>query len=454
VTRTPNSPMYDTTVLAAAKSVSDRAIASLLEGRRPKRAVVTRAPAGAGKTGFLINASDSIRKRKLRVAIGTPTNEQAFELVRRLASAPSRTITYVPATSIEVPVPLRALRNVRTVTAREANSGDLIVATLNKLGDAFSRHDIGPVDVLLIDESYQAKSAVYYAAGGLADLHLLVGDYGQLMPFSTVPDPDFWRGLPENPLQTAVGILLRNHPTTPVFSLPLSRRLDARAVAVTQSFYPDLPFRAAVLPDVRELRLVPSVSTRGQGRIVDAALDRAAQSGWAHVELPAAPVLTTDPDVVSVISALVDRLAQRGARVRCELSTEWRDLDPARIAVAVSHNDQKDILRARLDAQGNQNVVVETANKLQGLEFDFVIAWHPLAGLPNADEFHLDPGRLCVMMTRHRHACVVVGRASDRMLLDAIPPPTPAYLGDDPEPLYQGWAVHEAVFGAMEQHRV
>ena len=446
--------MYDSAVLAAARSESNKAIESLLEARNPRRGVVTRAPAGAGKTGFLINASDTIRKRKLRLAIGTPTNEQAFELVRRLASAPSRTITYIPATSIEVPGDLRRLRNVRTVTAQEANSGDLIVATLHKLGDAFSRRNLNPVDVLLVDESYQANSAVYYAVGGLADLHLLVGDYGQLRPFSTVPDPDYWRGLSENPLQTAVGILLRNHPTTPVFNLPLSRRLDARAVAVAQSFYPDLLFRAAVLPEVRELRLLPSVSRRGQGRLVDAALDRAARSGWAHVELPEAPVLTTDPDVVRLISDLVDRLGQRGARVRCELNTDWRALDPGRIAVVVSHNDQKDILRARLDEQGHSNVVVETANKVQGLEFDFVIAWHPLAGLPNTDEFHLDPGRLCVMMTRHRHACVVVGRTSDRTLLDAIPPPTPAYLGDDPEPLYQGWGVHEAVFAAMEPHRV
>ena len=62
-----------------------------------------------------------------------------------------------------------------------------------------------------------------------------------------------------------------------------------------------------------------------------------------------------------------------------------------------------------------------------------------LAGLPEADEFHLDPGRLCVLMTRHRHACIVVGRESDRTLLHTIPPSTPAYLGWDPDPMYDGW---------------
>ena len=103
---------------------------------------------------------------------------------------------------------------------------------------------------------------------------------------------------------------------------------------------------------------------------------------------------------------------------------------------------------------GHSEVVVETANKLQGLEFELVIAWHPLAGLPDADEFHLDAGRLCVLLTRHRQACISIGRASDRELLDAIPPASPAYLGFSPDPLYQGWETHEAVFAAMEAHRL
>jgi superfamily I DNA and/or RNA helicase len=76
----------------------------------------------------------------------------------------------------------------------------------------------------------------------------------------------------------------------------------------------------------------------------------------------------------------------------------------------VSHNDQKDFLRLAMSAQGIGGVVVETANKLQGFEFDVVVAWHPLTGLPEPDGFHLDPGRLCILLTRHRHACIVVGR--------------------------------------------
>ena len=55
------------------------------------------------------------------------------------------------------------------------------------------------------------------------------------------------------------------------------------------------------------------------------------------------------------------------------------------MAVGVSHNDQKQLLRSQLDSIGFSEVVVETANKLQGLEFDVVIAWHPLAGIPDRE---------------------------------------------------------------------
>jgi hypothetical protein len=97
---------------------------------------------------------------------------------------------------------------------------------------------------------------------------------------------------------------------------------------------------------------------------------------------------------------------------------------------------------------------VDTANKLQGLTFEVVLAWHPLAGLTDVDPFHLDPGRLCVMLTRHRQACIVLGRAADRELVEGIPPATPGFVGWDANPALDGWYVHEAVFHALEPHRI
>jgi hypothetical protein len=58
-----------------------------------------------------------------------------------------------------------------------------------------------------------------------------------------------------------------------------------------------------------------------------------------------------------------------------------------------------------------------------------------------------------VLLTRHRHACIVIGRAGDRTLLGSIPPATPAYLGCHEDPVLDGWETHLAVFDALEKHR-
>jgi hypothetical protein len=175
----------------------------------------------------------------------------------------------------------------------------------------------------------------------------------------------------------------------------------------------------------------------------------------AHVELPRAAVLPAGPEAVELLTSLVRRLFEREPQVRCERQLSPARLRPGQVAVGVSHNDQKGFLRAALDARGLTGVVVETANKLQGLEFDVVFVWHPLAGLLEADGFHLDPGRLGVLLTRHRQASVVVGRQDDCELLeDQILPPTTAYLGWDPDPVLDGWEIHRQVFVALEPFRV
>jgi hypothetical protein len=209
-----------------------------------------------------------------------------------------------------------------------------------------------------------------------------------------------------------------------------------------------------VLPGVRQLRLCKAASHPSLRRL-DSTLELAAKEGWGHVELPRAAVLPADPEAVDILASLVTRLFEREPQVRCERQPTATGLRPGQVAVGVSHNDQKDFLRVALADRGLGEVVVETANKLQGLEFEVVFVWHPLAGLPEADGFHLDPGRLCVLLTRHRQACVVVGRTGDRDLLeDQVPPPTAAYLGWDPDPVLDGWEVHREVFAALESFRV
>src|SRR5438067_7061904 len=135
-TATARNP-YDASVIESARLVSDAAINDLLSRRGSDRGVVVTAPAGAGKTGFVVHAVGATRRRKLRVAVGTPTNEQAFSLVRRIAiSSPKEMITFVPASAVTLPSDAAQLPNVQQVKAAHANSAGVIVGTLSKLGDA------------------------------------------------------------------------------------------------------------------------------------------------------------------------------------------------------------------------------------------------------------------------------------------------------------------------------
>lgn len=448
--------LYNTRIVSDAENAGDAAITELLSSRKGERGVHVTAPAGAGKSHLISKAAGIARRRRLRVAVAAPTNEQAFGLVRTIAGHHcgngQQVVTFVPARAVSLPDAIRRLPGVQECDASDAARENLIVGTLSKLGDAFARGNFSTFDVLLIDESYQADAGKYYAVGDLAPVHLLVGDGGQISPFSTIDDPCRWRGLSEDPLQTAVGVLRRNHPHTAVYGLPITRRLDDRAVSIARLFYPALSFGPAVLPGVREVRLGKASGSQ-RFRKLDAALDLAACEGWTNIELPHVPVLQADPGVVNVLTDLIHRLFNRQPEIRCERHLRFARLEQRQVAVGVSHNDQKDFLRVALGARGLDEVVVETANKLQGLEFEIVFVWHPLSGLPEADAFHLDPGRLCVLLTRHRQACIVVGRVGDRDLLAGqVPPATEAYLGWDPDPVLDGWEVHQDVFSALEPH--
>jgi hypothetical protein len=58
------------------------------------------------------------------------------------------------------------------------------------------------------------------------------------------------------------------------------------------------------------------------------------------------------------------------------------------------------------------------------------------------------------MLTRHRHACIVVGRASDAALVGDLPPASDAWLGYDIDPEVDGWFAQQLVFNQLEPHAV
>lgn len=391
-----------------------------------------------------------------RIVVTAPTNEQVYALVRAIAEKrPGQALHYTPSKAAELPfIPPPGL--VVCEPTGKSHGYRILVATLHKVADAFGRGDLEEADLLIIDEAFQANSGIYYQVAEIAPAHLLVGDAGQIDPFSTAPAAAELRGLAEDPIRTSVEVLLENHPESPRHRLPITRRLDERAVPAARSFYsPEHEFEAAVPAGVRTLEFATRLQHDPRQRELDAILRSAASAGWAHLELPAAPALPSDPDLVDLAADLVaTALApDMHAIVECERHGR-RALTPDRIAVGASHREQVRALRRAMLDRGVEDVTVDTANRLQGLEFDLVVALHPLAGLPAPDAFHLESGRLCVLTTRHRQACIVIGRASDRELLNALPPSGEAYLGREDEPLLDGWSTHQRFFDALAPYRV
>jgi hypothetical protein len=127
------------------------------------------------------------------------------------------------------------------------------------------------------------------------------------------------------------------------------------------------------------------------------------------------------------------------------------------MAIGVAHRIQRAVVRTELDRHAAaagvdaSAVTVETANRLQGREFDVVLVLHPLSGRASTSEFHLETGRLCVLLSRHRHACIVVGRAGIKQLLDDHPLSSPIWLGA-PIPVPDGWEANEMVLERLGPH--
>jgi len=359
-------------------------------------------------------------------------------------------------------VPAPRIARHPNVTARTAIADlvdhPLVIATAAKwatLGEAGLRWPWA-----IVDEAYQMRSDALLRIARLFDKALFVGDPGQLDPFSTV-ETERWLGLNWDPMSSAVAVLLTNNPGIPVHTLPVSWRLPATAApVVSAAFYPFSGFTAATERGDRAMKW----NTHPFGMTsFDLALQTAADSGWALYELPHRHTLRTDAEAVDACAELAARVLLRGAVAVSEQGTH--DVTADRIAIGVAHRDQAAAVRRALAARAAAypvlsgpgrdvtSVVADTANRLQGREFDLLIMLHPLSGRRDATAFHLEAGRLCVLASRHRHACVVVARAGIPELLDAHPSAEPVHLGV-PVKFPDGWEAHQSFMAHLTRFRV
>lgn len=438
----PSMPLMPTAVGSAPSSPAALADATVNDILRTQwqgvAALRLDSPPGAGKTGVVERlAGQALGLMGERCAIATQTNQQAFDLMRRLGQRyVSLRFWLLTKKRLPVPAVVRALPNVTVVDDVMAlPPGPCVVVANAARWSWVSSAWTKAFDVLVVDEAFQLPDFRFLQIAGLARRVVLVGDPGQIDPIVR-GQIERWAGDAAGPHIACPEALIARYPRLARERLPVSRRLPPDTVATIQpAFYPDLPFTALSAPGDRALRTASGGSSQ-----IDRAIDLAvAGATLIQVELP--PLMTGeyDPEAADTIVRTVEQLLARGASIVDDGAT--RRLTPDMIGVACAHVSQANAVRERL-ATSLAAVSVDTGNRWQGLERPVMLVHHPLSGRGDASSFHLDAGRLCVMLSRHRVVCIVVTRGGVVDVLRRYSPEGNRPVGVERDAEYEGWRAH------------
>lgn len=404
-------------------AVTDVLTAVLVDGAA---ATVVASPPGAGKT-YLVElvASSAALLGSMRVVIACQTNAQMLDLAHRATAAyPQLPLWILGRRGFTLPGTLHGAQLATKPT--DLPDGPIVVlATAAKL--TWLPVDADPFDLLIVDEAWQTTDATFAQIAPSGAQALLVGDPGQIAPV-VVSDIRRWRSDPTGPHVAAPDALLRRRPgDVRLVNLPATRRLgDDTTGAVAPTFYPDLPFRSVRPPAAGDF------DTTAAGQAAEP-LDRITEGQEiVLVEVAGDPHAGVhDPDVARSVAA-VARAATRG-----QAAHGTGPPRPVTVGVACAHVTQVAAVSALLGA--GHTIHIDTMDRLQGLEFDVTVVWHPLSGRTEPTEFSRDAGRMCVAVSRHRLGCVVVSRPGTLDTLARAGAGNERVLGIDIDPAYRGW---------------
>jgi hypothetical protein len=402
--------------------------------------------AGAGKTYQLTRAVRRALKRH-RIIVIAFTNFQVRDIARRLAAL-RLAVYHLAADGEEIVSPPAGLTSTSSrVGLRRAR---LVVATVYKAALTARDHpgDLGPFDLGLVDEAFQVRStgdALW--ALTLAPRWAFIGDPGQIEVFTNLGRSPFVGE--DDPVSSIVDSARAQGLDLGTLEFDWTWRLPAHGAPMLRPFY-GRAVPAAALPTDRVMTPGPRLARRGLARAAGSCVQKAARDGWAFLEIPGDALEPADAATAEGVAAAVDALLAGNPTVECE-TYGLRRLRALDIGVAVSTDVQATVVTQALARLGHAGVDVRTYNRHQGSEHATTVLWHPLSGVCDLDAFYLDLGRLCVGVSRHRHACVVVGRTAIRRLL-ADPPMSPeAPWPGRRDRFLAGWVAHAALLDHLDR---
>lgn len=434
-----SSDLFVPSPAAAADAALEQVLATQWHG---EPAVVLRSPPGAGKTGVAQRvALQSAGLLNQRCMLVTQTNEQAFDLTRRLiGNAAGLPIHMFAKRDLAIPDNIALSPNFVPVHDVASLPQGPSITVGNAAKWSWMQTSEPYFDVQIVDEAFQLPDYRFQLIANLAARHVLIGDPGQIDPFVTC-ETERWRCDPAGPQVSCPDALLERHPSVMQVSLPISRRLNADTVSLVQpAFYPDMPFNALSADRSLEFGIAGLMP-------FDEALDAVAQgASIVMVELPGQLTGEKDNELADELVAALRRFVGRQPWMRDDGTI--REVSPEDIGVVCAHRSQVTAVRERLGDELS-DIFVETANRFQGIERSFMFVHHPLSGRADATSFHLDAGRLCVMLSRHRIGCWIFGRAGIESQLTRFSPAGDRALGIDDDPEFRGWNAHLTVMAAL-----
>ena len=402
-------------------------------------------PPGAGKT-WLVERTLALASTQARMAVCcvTPRAQQSFDLVRRLLDGFDLPRLQLLVAKDRSPQPdLASSVEIITSVQDVGTSPGVVVSTVDKIATHLTNLPENHFDLLVVDEAYQLAFKQFLPVSSLAARVLLVGDPGQLPPLVRADTTRFevaefrvhWPAPKE---------LLRHYPDAPRFQLPATRRFIQDTVEIVQpNLYPELPFVSAVSPLERQLRF----AVAGIGGAIDLALDQiVAGASIVSLVLPARdPRLEeVDSEIADTLAAVVERFVRR--------QPSWvgeTDLGPSDVGCIDPHVQSGGAVRDRLRAMRLDDVMVDTPEIWQGAQRPFMVVKHPLSDGGRPQEFELEAGRWCVMLSRHLHGCIVVARRNVDTELTNYQHDCRRTPSGGEDVIWRGYRAHSGVWDAL-----
>jgi hypothetical protein len=419
--------------------------------------VVVDSPPGAGKTRLVEAVTAvAVMGSALRVAVAAARAEQSYELMRRLVlNFPGlRVQPLIPA---DRPLPPDLQADPRLLPAANGPAGLLggtlaVVATAAKFRTSLPFFAQVPAfDVLITDEAYQLPYKEMALLQAISRQMLLVGDPGQLPPLVSVDTSRFDAARSKVHWPAPKELLRVYGSTIPVVKLPATWRFTQDTVVFLQpSFYPELPFESATASADRRLTFVAA----GMADPVDQALDLVA-GGASLVTIVAPPKALAPEQIDEELAQLQARVVQR-ALTRGAMWEGVGPLGPSGIGCVDAHVAsgaalRRELLGMNISVDASTGVLVETPEIWQGLQRPLMIVKHPLSGLRRIDQFALEPGRACVMVSRHQIGCVIVTRAGIAEALDDYQHDSGARPTGSEDTIWAGREAHWALWQELER---